>query len=531
MLPADSHPQSPSKPANADVAATFRVEARDTLDALEQGLNELDTGRTDSENVNAIFRAAHTLKGSALMVERHDVGELAHVLEELFVRWRDGRLVPTQSQISWSLEAVDMLRAQLEGDGVQAAASTGQQTSQATTSGAMLRVAQSDVDALMSVVGELVLTHGRMSANVQRLPAQQRQEALDILDDYALLHANLRDHVLKLRLVAIAPLMSRLRQTALSVARNLGKELEFSVEGGDQSLDTSLVEGLRDPFMHLVRNAVDHGIELPAERLASGKPARGRITLQVRKTSGSVLFTLSDNGRGLDRAKIAAKARERGRQVDAQTLTARDLEAFIFEPGFSTAERVTEISGRGVGMDVVRKNIEAMRGTIQVSSEQGAGTTFTISVPLDVTILDCVLFEAGPQQFVVPEERVLEFVDMASPTAAELCTLTLRGNTLPCVRLAALLGERTHAPRQTVLIVEHGAGRVGLVVDRSHGAQQLVVRSVGPLLRSLPVVAGAAVLGSGDVALLLDVDKVIEASARRWSTELGQSSSQGNMQC
>ena len=516
---------------NFNVADTFRIEAKDTLDALEQSLNDLDAGQADPDTINTIFRAAHTLKGSALMVERHDIGELAHVLEELFVRWRDGRLTPTASQTRWSLEAVEMLRTQLEGESQETLGQAGNGPGQATASGAMLRVAQTDVDSLLSLVGELVLTHGRMTANVTRLGAQQRQDVQDILDEYAALHASLRDQVMKLRLVTLAPLLSRLRQTAHSVARNLGKELDFEVKGAEQLLDTSLVEGLRDPFMHLVRNALDHGLETPDERTAKGKTARGRLSLQIKKASGSVQFSLADDGRGLDREKIAKKARERGRQVEAAALTAADLEAFIFEAGFSTAERVTEVSGRGVGMDVVRKNIDALRGTIQVSSQTGVGTTFTISVPLDITILDCMLVEAGPQHFVLPEERVLEFIDMPSPMTSELATLHVRGQTLPCIRLAALLGDGSAAPRQTLLIVAHAGGRVGLVVDRSHGTQQLVVRSVGPLLRSLPVVAGAAVLGSGDIALLLDVDKVIEASARRWTVKLEERSSQGSMQC
>jgi two-component system, chemotaxis family, sensor kinase CheA len=253
--------------------------------------------------------------------------------------------------------------------------------------------------------------------------------------------------------------------------------------------------------------------------------------LRVQKAAGAVVCSLRDDGNGLDRERIARKARERGRQVEAGALTAQDLEEFIFEPGFSTAERVTEVSGRGVGMDVVRQNIQALRGTIQVSSEPGQGTSFTIRVPLDVTILDCVLVEAGGQYFVVPHERVLEFSDMKTTTVTALTTVQVHGRTLPCVRLAALLGAGQTVQRQTVLVMSHAGGRIGLAVDRSYGTQQLVVRSVGPLLRSLPIVAGAAVLGSGDIALLLDVDKLIEISTRRASPELTHSQPLGETPC
>jgi two-component system chemotaxis sensor kinase CheA len=351
------------------------------------------------------------------------------------------------------------------------------------------------------------------------------------LDAYALLQAGLREQVMKLRLVPVAPFCSRLRRTALEVARSLGKEIDFVVHGADQLLDASLVDGLRDPFMHLLRNAIDHGVEAPAARSARGKSPRGLIEMRVQKVAGAVVCSLRDDGNGLDRERIARKARERGRVVQADALTAQDLEDFIFEPGFSTAEHVTEVSGRGVGMDVVRKNIQALRGTIHVSSEPAQGTTFTIRVPLDVTILDCVLVEAGGQHFVIPHERVLEFSEIKTSTADALTTVQVHGRTLPCVRLAALLGDCLAVQRETVLVLSHAGGRIGLAVDRSHGTQQLVVRSVGPLLRSLPIVAGAAVLGSGDIALLLDVDKMIEVSTRRAPSEPSHSQQLGGTQC
>jgi two-component system, chemotaxis family, sensor kinase CheA len=515
----------------AGVHETFRVEAEDTLAALEQSLHELDAGQAGGDVIHTIFRAAHTLKGAALVVGRQDVAELAHVVEELFARWRDGRLQPTPSQTRWSLEAVEMLQEQLRGESSETrlatdAAGSGSQHGQPT-----LRVAHSDVDALLTLVGELVRTHGQMSANVARLAQAQRRDLYDALDEYALLHASLREHVMKLRLVALTPLLSRLRRTAHDVARSLGKEVDLVVEGGEQLLDASIVEGLRDPFMHLVRNAVDHGVEPAAARVARGKSPRGQLRLRIQKAAGAVVCSFGDDGQGLDRERIARKARERGRNVDAELLTSQDLEAFIFEPGFSTAERITEVSGRGVGMDVVRKNIEALRGTIHVRSEPGEGTTFTISVPLDITILDCAVIEAGRQHFIVPHERVLEFVGMAVPGTAALTTLQVRGRTLPCVRLAAILGERSVAQQQTILVMSHAAGQVGLVVDYSHGTQQLVVRSVGPLLRSLPIVAGAAVLGTGDIALLLDIDKVIEASTRRPVPEVSHTGLNGVTPC
>ena len=508
-----------------DIAETFRLEAEETLHALEQSLSALDAGEGDSESVHAMFRAAHTLKGAALTVGRRDVGELAHVVEELFVRWRDGRLRPTQSQTRWAAQVVDVLRAQLEGEASVEAGAGGAPRDKDRDAQRLLRVPQGAVDAMLTTVGELVLTHGRMSAAVAGLTHGQQVPLLDIQDAYARLHTELRDAVMHLRLVSVSPLLNRMRITANEAARKLGKELEFVVHGGDLALDTSLVEGLSDPFMHLVRNAVDHGIEMPEVRRECGKPPRGRLSLLIYKTAGSVVLTLSDDGRGLDHERIANRARERGLYPTGSTLSREAIAALIFEPGFSTAERVTEISGRGVGMDVVRRDIQAMRGTVLVQSEPGYGTSFIVSLPLDVTILDGTLVEAHRQSFIVPDERVIELVDVAAPSSATLSTLTVRGKTLPCIRLAALFDDVSACERQTALILSHANGQIGLMIDRSHGTQQWVIRPLGPLLRSLQLVTGAAVLGSGAVALLLDIDALVAVATRRDATPRAQGES------
>ena len=500
-----------------DVAETFRFEAEETLSQLEASLLELDSGEANGETLNAIFRAAHNLKGAAMVVGRRDVGELAHVLEELLTRWRDGRLMPARSQLRWALEAVGVLREQLHvGDGTRDEEAAGGSANHARER--QLRVALPDIDTVLDLVCEMVIASGRLAASLDQLPPALRDRASEAHDHLRSLQVDLRDQVMRWRMVPTAPLLARLRHTVQDVARKLDKQAQLVVEGGDAQLDTTLIDGLRDPFIHMVRNAVDHGLETAEARLAAGKPAEGRVTLSIRKTGGAAVFVLADDGKGLDRDRIAHKVRERGRDMQAATLSDADLAAFIFEPGFSTAEKVTEVSGRGVGMDVVRKNIQDLRGSIEVSSQAGRGTTFTITVPLSLSILDGLHVEAATQSFVVPQERVLECVDSGAAERPSFSTLRLRERSIPCVRLAAFLGANAACGRETVLVLSHASGPVGLVVDRSLGEQQTVLKPVGPLFRSLPMIAGATILGNGEVALVLDVDRLVEISTRRWQS-------------
>jgi two-component system, chemotaxis family, sensor kinase CheA len=272
-------------------------------------------------------------------------------------------------------------------------------------------------------------------------------------------------------------------------------------------VDTSIIEHLRDALTHMVRNALDHGIEPPSRRAALGKDPCGTIGLRAFREAGNIVVELSDDGGGLDRVRIAERARGRadatGRASDA------DLQRLIFEPGFSTADRVTELSGRGVGMDVVRRNVEALRGSVAVASREGQGTTFSIRLPLTLAIIDGFGTVAGGETYVVPTEAVIECLELP-PAGREdgsgRTVINLRGEPLPCLRLRDHFGlPGGGVTRENVVVVRHEAGRAGLVVDGLLGERQTVIKPLGPLFRTLPGIAGSAILGSGRVALILDV--------------------------
>ena len=494
--------------------ATFREEAEQICLRLESGLGELADGRQDREILDEIFRAAHNLKGAAMGMERRDAGETAHVLEELFSRWRDGRLATRPALVSWAVGAVDVLRELCDDkQDAGAAAVTGAIAAEHET---QLRVPLRAIDGALDTIGEWIIAAGRSASLIDALPADSRRnlaEAQAVTESFCL---SLRETLMEIRLVSTAPLVQRLRRTVADTARKLGKQVEMVVVGEDETLDTTLIEGLRDPLMHMVRNAVDHGVEMPDVRMAGGKSATGKLILSFQKLGGTALVRLQDDGRGIDRQKVAKKLRTEGRLRDDQTLSDTDVANFIFQPGFSTAEQVTDISGRGVGLDVVKRNIEQLRGSVAVTSPPGQGTTFTISVPLSLAILHGMHVEVASQSFIVPQERVVECVEGTSGDDRAFSTMRVRETTVPCIRLGSFIGHSSPKGRQAVLLLSHASGQIGLVVDRSLGEKQTVLKPVGPLFRTLPMVSGATVLGNGDVALVLDVDKLFEISTARW---------------
>jgi two-component system chemotaxis sensor kinase CheA len=374
--------------------------------------------------------------------------------------------------------------------------------------GQMLRVAADKLDVLINLVGELVIASAGNA-----LQAQGSATAVEAAAQVTRLVEEIRERALKLRMVEIGETFARFQRVVRDTARELGKDIALQIHGADTELDKSLVESIADPLMHLVRNAMDHGLERPEVRVAAGKPAQGTLRLSAGHDAGSIVIEVGDDGGGLNRARICAKAVERGllSAEAAQALPDAEVWALIFEPGFSTAEKITDLSGRGVGMDVVRRNIEAIRGSIQIQSELGAGTTIRLRLPLTLAIIDGFMVQSAQRTYVLPLDAVVECLQYAPTHVGNQGYINLRGEVLPLLHLRRALGgaDAPAAARQNVVVVHAGGSRAGLVVDALLGEYQTVIKPLGALFAHLRGIGGSTILGDGRVALILDVPELL----------------------
>jgi two-component system chemotaxis sensor kinase CheA len=372
-----------------------------------------------------------------------------------------------------------------------------------------VRVDADKLDQLITLVGELLIaaagTH--LVARRSRVPElAQCTEALSSLVEAV------RDNALQLRMVKIGATFKRFQRVVYDVSRELGKDIALVINGEDAELDKTVVEKIGDPLMHLVRNAIDHGIEAPDARRARGKPATGTISLNAYHDSGNIVIEVSDDGGGLHRDRIQAKAVERGLLEPGRSMSDGEIYDLIFQPGFSTAEQVTNLSGRGVGMDVVKQNITALRGSVGITSVAGGGTTVSVRLPLTLAIINGFLVGLGKAMFVVPLDMVEECMELGE---RDLDYTNLRGNVLPFIRLRELFKlEGAEAARQNVVVVRSGGQRAGLVVDTLLGEFQTVIKPLGKMFNRVKCISGSTILGSGEVALILDVPTLLQHSAQ-----------------
>jgi two-component system chemotaxis sensor kinase CheA len=320
---------------------------------------------------------------------------------------------------------------------------------------------------------------------------------------------------MRMRMVPVRGAFQKMARLVRDLSRKTGKDIVLEQAGEDTEMDRSMVERIEDPLVHLVRNSIDHGIESAADRLAAGKPGRAVIKLSAYHEGGSIVVELSDDGRGLDRERILAKAREKGLVEDGKDLTDAEVHALIFLPGFSTAAKVTEISGRGVGMDVVKRNIEGMRGRVSVTSRPGQGTTFRMVLPLTLAIIDGMLVAAGPEKYIIPSLSIVESLRPAEETISRAAgrgeIINVRGEILPLLRLHRLLqmeGEERPVVESHVVVVEGLGRKVGLVVDDVLTQQQVVIKPLGNGIGDTDFLSGAAILSDGRVGLILNVDRL-----------------------
>ncbi|MEO6421874.1 MAG: chemotaxis protein CheA [Candidatus Nitrotoga sp.] len=379
-----------------------------------------------------------------------------------------------------------------------------------------IRVHADKLDELITMVGELVIAGAGVSLLAQRVSDNALQEATSVMSG---LVEEIRDGALRLRMVPIGETFNRFQRVVRDVGRELGKDIELVITGAETELDKTVVEKIGDPLMHLVRNAMDHGIESASIRQAKGKSAKGTLRLNAFHDSGSIVIEIVDDGGGLNRDRILQKARERG--LIAANVTPPDHEIYnmIFEAGFSTAEAITNLSGRGVGMDVVKRNITALRGTVNLDSAIGQGTTVSIRLPLTLAIIDGFLVGVGKSSYIVPLDMVQECIELTEKdrlSAQERSYLNLRGEVLPFVMLRdhfEVGGEG--ARRENVVVVNCAGQKAGLVVDELMGEFQTVIKPLGKIFSTLRGISGSTILGSGEVALILDVPSLVQQAVNR----------------
>ena len=397
----------------------------------------------------------------------------------------------------------------------QASAAAGSKKSSGPST---IRVNTEKMDSLMDVVGELVILQSQLQESAQHLlegnTALQRN-----LAQVSRITKELQHTSMALRMIPVKGTFQKMERLARDLARDCAKKVTFSVEGEDTELDRTVVEEINDPLIHMVRNSLDHGLEPAAERVKIGKPESGKVLLKAYHQGSNIVLDLSDDGRGIDPKRVLAKAIKQGLVPEKNSLTKEEILNLIFLPGFSTAEKVTSISGRGVGMDVVRRNIEKLRGKIEIDSEVGKGSRFRIILPLTMAIIDGLIVKVGDDRFILPTTSVKMAYRPAANTIFTVQgrgeVLDLRGKIIPLHRLHEKFGiePRARNPAEGIVVVVELSGHTsGLLVDEMVSKQEVVIKSLGALMQGLPGVAGGAILGDGNIALILDPASLLSAA-------------------
>jgi len=561
-----------------ELLGDFAMESRDHLGQVEVQMITLEKDPHDSEAINTTFRAFHTIKGLAGFLGLDQIREIAHETETLLDLARNHRLIISSAIVDTVLASVDFLKAALlnleqrlsgapacslpnktvlvnriraasfiteersapsfpsEPESVDAspladAVSSTECTppperrnvddrkSRASDSNCV-KVGTAKLDYLVDMAGELVIAES-MVRHHPELAQLHTPALLNSLAQMARITSDLQKTAMSMRMVPIGGLFQKMNRLIRDLARKTGKQVELETVGSETELDRNVVEELADPLMHMVRNAVDHGLESEEERVAAGKSSIGHVRLRAGHQAGHIVIEIGDDGRGLNRDRILEKARQMGLIEETKNLADAELFDLIFHPGFSTAVEVTDVSGRGVGMDVVKKKIQKLRGHVEISSSAGSGTSFCLRLPLTLAIIDGLVVGVGSERYIVPIFSVRE---MLRPTPEMIFTIEgmremalVRNNLLPVVRLYKRFGiqPRSELPDESLLIVAEVAGRAYcLMVDDLIGKQEVVIKSLGQSIREVPGVAGGAILGDGRVGLILDLEGVFQGVAR-----------------
>jgi two-component system chemotaxis sensor kinase CheA len=400
------------------------------------------------------------------------------------------------------------------------ATSGGRRSFDAPDNATSLRVPAAKLDLFVNLVGELVTVQARLSEIAAR---NDDPEVAAVSEEVERLTSSLRENSMNIRMMPIRATFEKFRRLVHDLARDLGKNVELTIEGADTELDKTVIDQLSDPLMHLIRNSMDHGIEPPALRAEQGKPLTATIHLSAQHSGASVLVAVSDDGGGINADAVRSRAIERGLTSEGAALSEQEIFSFIFQPGFSTAKQVTDVSGRGVGMDVVRQRVDSLRGSIDVASKAGEGTRVTLRLPLTLAIIDGLLVSIGDASFVVPLANVLECIELTQADVERANgkhIADVRGELVPYIRLREHFEIGTPRPEiEQIIVVQTEAGRYGFVVDLVLGNCQTVIKNLGRFYRHVQVVSGATILGNGTVALILDPERLAQDAVR--SASLG----------
>jgi two-component system chemotaxis sensor kinase CheA len=563
---------------DAELLREFITESREHLDNIEQGVLVLENSPGDAEVLNTIFRAFHTFKGGAGFLNLIPINRLAHVLESLLDLARQGELAIDATVIELILRGRDVLKQfldEIEGQhsgtrpvrpiaiptallkaevheviegkhpapgknpppekavaepvaveappaenisSGNAAADTAvdaartNQLPQAT----MVKVDTGKLDGLLDLVGEMVIAQSLVGQNVSELAGVNPQAARNITQ-LGRITKELQRVSMALRMVPIRGVFQKMSRVVRDIGMKQQKKVNFVTSGEDTELDRTVVEELNDPLLHMIRNSMDHGIELPEKRAAAGKPATGTLNLRAYHQGGNIIVEIEDDGAGLNKEKILKKAIQSGLAKEGATLTDEEIFRFIFAAGFSTAEKVTDLSGRGVGLDVVRRNIERLRGRVDISSTPGQGTKFKISLPLTLAIIDGFIVKVGEERYILPTLSVRESFrpqpGMVSRVQNRAEVVNVRGRIIPLLRLNEVFGTTSTSREATdgiVVVVEAGADLRCLLVDGLLHKQEVVIKNLNDMLvHKNHLLAGAAILGDGLVGLILDVNALV----------------------
>lgn len=533
----------------AAVVQVFLAETEETLGQMEEALLLLEERPNDEELVGQIFRVAHMLKGNAASLELNDISGFAHTVEGLLTSIRNKLIAADKDVINLLLQATDALRAMVPaavaGDEVltpvqhellqklrdhsgaretksSRAVASPLVEEQPMSSGApdseksrTLRINVEQLDRMLNLAGEIGIVQGRLRQLTETAVSQSSDQILETMREADRLTMEMQEQVMDLRMVPIGPMFHRFKRMVRDLADKHRKLAKLVVEGEQAGVDHAVVDQIRDPLTHMIRNAIDHGIEMPDVRVAGGKHPVGTISLRAYREAGTIVIQLADDGAGLNREKIVKRACALGINIDPEKLTPQEIYRLIFEPGFSTAEQVTETSGRGVGMDIVRRNIEALHGRVEVESEEGRGVTVTIRLPLTLAIIEGFSVGVGSEVYVLPVDSILECGELPGSGLKGndgQGVMTLRGEPLPFIRLRNLFGVPGHEQRENVVVVAYRGGQAGIVVDRLYGEHQAVIKPLGDLFQNLPGISGSTILGDGRVALVLDVPGLYQAA-------------------
>ena len=536
-----------------ELITEFLTETSESLAVLDVALVKLEQSPSDPELLSNIFRLVHTIKGTCGFIGLPRLEKVAHAGENLLGKVRDGALTATPEAVSLILECLDCIRGltrALEATGAEPAGDDSSliQRLNAFAEGAVaakpakpvgtgdaanlgasavaqqsIRVNVDLLENLMTTVGELVLTRNQV---LQILRTQKDGAFAAPLQRLNHVTAELQEGVMKTRMQPIGNAWAKLPRLVRDLARALGKKIDLVMLGADTELDRQVLEMIKDPLTHMVRNSGDHGLEPVEERRKAGKPEAGRITLNAFHESGHIVIEIADDGRGLSTEKIKAKLLQNGLATEAElaAMSLQQIQQHIFEAGFSTATTVTSVSGRGVGMDVVRTNIEKIGGTVELRSKAGEGTRFTIKIPLTLAIVSALIVECAGERFAIPQIGVVELVRVggaSGPTVERIKdapVLRLRDRLLPLVSLRKLLalepaGEPAGA-EGFVVVVQTGGSSFGIMVDRVFDTEEIVVKPVAPILRDIAMFSGNTILGDGSVIMILDPNGIAAATGQ-----------------